>query len=230
MTSQSLPADGDPHRLLAEARDLARRVRVDQRVTWLPLLVLAVVTFAAIPVMRYGTHHIDCTQTGDLRVCKVTHPAAAIYWPIALLAAYAVIAAGYVRVARERGVGTRIRPYAVTGAAIAVAMTLIEVWIMHNLTVTPPNALPEYVNTAFRLIGMSGAIGIGLLVLAWLERSLALLLFTAAYLAVVLIPVTFGWRLGGATQVWAFLPTLTIDGGVLLLGAIGFALARRRQR
>ena len=72
MTSDSVPAGGDPRRLLADARDLARRVRLAQRVTWLPLLVLALVTFGAIPVYRFG-HPVlsDCQTVGDGQVCKV---------------------------------------------------------------------------------------------------------------------------------------------------------------
>ena len=49
MTTHSMAAGSDPRRLLAQVRHLARRVRVAQRVTRLPLLVLPVlvVTFGA---------------------------------------------------------------------------------------------------------------------------------------------------------------------------------------
>ena len=62
MTSDAVPAGGDPRRLLADARNLARRVRFAQRVTWLPLLVLAVVTFGAIP-FAWISHPIESNAT-----------------------------------------------------------------------------------------------------------------------------------------------------------------------
>ena len=34
MTTDSVPAGGDPRRLLSDVRTLAHRVRLDQRVTW----------------------------------------------------------------------------------------------------------------------------------------------------------------------------------------------------
>ena len=64
MATDSVPAGGDPHRLLAHSRHLAHRVRLAQRVTWFPLLVLAAVTFAAIPVDRYGHRVVNCRAVG----------------------------------------------------------------------------------------------------------------------------------------------------------------------
>ena len=72
-TESAYPGD-DPHRLLSNTRELAQRVREAQRATWLPLLLLAVVTFASIPVYRYGGHHDfgTCTEIGPgPRACAV---------------------------------------------------------------------------------------------------------------------------------------------------------------
>jgi hypothetical protein len=66
-------------------------------------------------------------------------------------------------------------------------------------------------------------------VLARLERDVALLWFTLGYIAVVLVPIDFGWGRNWSIHT-TFLPPQIIDGTVLLAGAIGFALARRRQR
>ncbi len=85
------------------------------------------------------------------------------------------------------------------------------------------------VQLLFRLLDPTGAIGLALLVLAWLERHLALLLFTLGYLAVVLVPINFGWGVHWGSQ-WHFAPMLVISGGVLLLGSAGFALAQRLRR
>lgn len=54
-----------------------------------------------------------------------------------------------------------------------------------------------------RLISPGAAIGVALLVLARAERNRALLLLTLGYLAVVLVPVRFGWVLDSP---WYILP------------------------
>ncbi|MER7459573.1 hypothetical protein [Micromonospora sp. NPDC126480] len=232
MTSDAVPADSDPRRLLDEVRGLARRVRLTQRVTWLPLLALAAVTFGAIPVSGWGpTITSDCRAVDGGQVCKVWQPALQLYWLAALLLAYVVIARGYLRVARARGVDTRVRPYVLTGVALSVALFAAVAagagaWIVPDPQLLDP-AAP--VQMLFRLLTPVGGIGLGLLVLAWLERHPTLLLFALGYLAVVLVPITFGWgaHWGGR---WQSAPILIITGSLLLVGSAGFALARRPGR
>jgi hypothetical protein len=227
MTTDSVHSGDDPRRLLSSTRELAQRVRKEQRATWFPLLVLAAVTFAAIPVLHYSGRHLGrCAATGPgLRVCIVYPNAQFVYWPIALVLAYVAIAAFYIRRSRARGIGTRVRPYAIAGIIIAAALTGAALWGVHH----PLSAL-NLVGLAglpLRLASPGAAIGLGLLVLAWAERNRALLLLTLAYLAVVLVPVT-----SGSIQhhpPWYSLP-LVFQGSVLLLGGIGFALAQRPLR
>ncbi|MEV6302109.1 hypothetical protein AB0M02_22025 [Actinoplanes sp. NPDC051861] len=228
MTTDSAPAGGDPRSLLSDVRTLAHRVRLDQRVTWFPLLVLAAATYIAVPIDWFGMQ-VDCTPDG---ACHFDRKGFVWYWPFALLIAYTLIAACYIRVARNRGVGARILPYAVTGAigaaVFSAAAILVRLYFAANPV--PENAppTPEWVLLFDRLIAPSGTIGIALLVLARLERNLALLAFTIGYLAVVLIPVNFGWVDHSSTRA-EFLPQQIINGTVLLLGAAGFALTRRRS-
>ncbi|MEV6814262.1 hypothetical protein [Micromonospora sp. NPDC051296] len=229
MTSDAAPAGGDPRRLLADARVLARRVRLDQRVTWLPLLVLAVVTFGAITAYRYGHVVSDCHAVNDGQVCKVWFQTVTFYWLAALVLAYVVIAGGYLRVARARGVDARVLPYAVTGVAlVGLGFAFAAVWVRLN-----PLAYPEepsaFAHFLFRLLDPPGAIGLALLLLAWLERHVALLLFAIGYLTVVLVPINFGWGAHWGPSTW-FVPQLVINGGALLLGSVGFALAQRLRR
>jgi hypothetical protein len=227
MTTETAYPGDDPQRLLSNTRELAQRVRKEQRATWFPLLVFAAVTFASIPVLRYGGHHLGpCRAVPGGRICKVYSTAEFVYWPIALVLAYAAIAAFYIRRSRARGVGTRVRPYAIAGIIIAVALTGVALWELHN---PPVDQNPMGLNgLPYRLASPGAAIGLALLVLAWAERNRALLLLTLAYLAVVLVPVTVGWV--HAPSPWFFLPPLVIDGSVLLLGGIGFALAQRPLR
>jgi hypothetical protein len=148
-----------------------------------------------------------------------------VYWPIALVLAYVAIAAFYIRRSRARGVGTRARPYAIAGIIVAVALTGVALWELHNPPAThDPLGL---IGLPYRLASPGAAIGLALLVLAWAERSRALLLLTLAYLAAVLVPITFGPDHFGPP--WYSYPVV-FQGTVLLLGGIGFALAQRPLR
>jgi hypothetical protein len=218
-----MPA-GDPRMLLADTRRLTRGVRADRRVTWLPLLVLGVVTLAAIPVYRLG-NVLECHADGS---CKLTQTTPVIYWPLALTLAYAAIAHWYRRVAQARGLGPRLLPYVLTGVAM-VAVFLAVQWVGHHyLAAHPPtHAFAPWIMRLDHLATPSGLIGLALLVLVRLERNFALLLFTLGYLAVVTAPAGYGWgdHFGGY---WFVGIPLLVNGGVLLLGALGFAQAQRR--
>jgi hypothetical protein len=225
-TETAYPGD-DPHRLLSNTRELAQRVRKAQRATWFPLLVFAAVTFASIPVYRYGGHHpATCVAVPGGRICTIYSNATFVYWPIALVLAYVAIAAFYIRRSRARGIETRVRPYAIAGIIIAVVLTGAALWELHNPSATGPVGLSGLGN---RLAAPACAIGLALLVLAWAERNRALLLLTFAYLAVVLVPISFGWVMDPLSH-WYFVPQMVIHGSVLLLGSIGFALAQRPFR
>jgi hypothetical protein len=225
MTTETAYPGDDPHRLLSNARELAQRVRKDQRATWFPLLVLAALTFASLPVRRYSGHHLDCWVAAGGRICRVYSDADFVYWPIALMLAYVAIVTFYIRRSRARGVGTRVRPYAIAGIIVTVALTGVALWELHN----PPVAQNPIglIGLPYRLASPGAAIGLALLVLAWAERNRTLLILTLAYLAVVLVPITFGPA--QFDPPWYSLPAVS-HGSVLLLGGIGFALAQRPLR
>ncbi len=226
-TDTAYPGD-DPRRLLSSTREPTRQVRKTQRATWFPLLVLAAVTFASIPVFRYGGHHlVACVDTGPgRRTCSVYTDAEFVYWPIGLVLAYVATAAFYIRRSRARGVETRVRPYALAGIVIALALTGLSFWGLHH----PPASDPlTWSRWPFRLVTPAGAVGLALLVLVWAERNLALLWLTLAYLVTVLVPVSYGLVTGPASP-WSFAPQIVVHGSVLLLGGLGFALAQRPLR
>ena len=201
-------------------------MRVDQRLTWVALLVLAVVTLVGIPFDWFGMK-LHCHPDGS---CEFARRGVLYYWPPALLVAYTAIAVFYVRAARARGVGARVLPYAITGALLTVAFT--AVWVAAALYFpSHPVRFPDWVLVLDRLVAPWGIIGVALLVLARLERNVGLLLFTLGYLALVLtLPTNFGlgpphWGI----RLELALPQLIV-GVVLLLGAVGFRVAHRRQR
>src|SRR3982751_920540 len=191
MTTDTVPAGSDPHRLLADTRRLARRVRLTQRVTWLPLLVLALVTLGSIPVTRWGyVVESNCESFNGGQACQVWMVSLAAYWLVGLAVGYAVIAVGYARVARARGVDARVLPYAIAGFGLVLTLTA-AFWIWGALAAPAPTDPPVggFVLTLLRLADFTGVIGLALLVLAWLERNVALLAFTVGYLVVVLVPI-----------------------------------------
>ena len=230
MTTNSMSADDDPRRLLADVRALAHRVRVDQRMTWAALLVLGVMTLLAIPFDWFGMK-VDCQPDGS---CAFARRGMLYYWPFAMVLGYVTIAVCYVRAARKRGLGTRVLPYAITGVVTTVVFPAawLAVTLYFRSHPYPDSPLPYWYVVLDRLVIPWGMIGVALLVLAWLERNVALLLFTAGYLALVLLvlpmnvgfgPPHFGIRSGTAA------PQLVV-GIVLLLGAAGFSRTGRQHR
>jgi hypothetical protein len=225
MTSRTAFSGDDPRQLLSGMLELTRQVRRTQRATWFPLLVLAVVTFAAIP-FRYSPHSLGtCAATGSARVCIAYPSALLVYWPTALVLAYAVIAAFYIRRSQARGVGTRVRPYVVAGIILALAMTGSLLWTLYHplaFTLSGPGPFSALHNS------YPFAIGLALVVLSGAERNEALLALALGYLAVVLVTATVGSVSGHG---WLGFPVqLVIPGSVLLLGGIGFLLAQRPWR
>ncbi|RKN48639.1 hypothetical protein [Micromonospora endolithica] len=231
MTTEPVSAGGDPRRLLSEVRSLAHRVRVDQRMTWVALLVLAGVTFVGIPFDWLGMT-VRCRPDSS---CEFARRGALYYWPPALLLAYAAIAVSYVRAARARGLGARVLPYVIAGAATTVVFT--AAWVAAPLYfASHPESMQRlsyWWLVLDRLVSPWSMIGIALVVLARIERNIGLLLFTLAYLALVLLvlPMNEGWGLAGWGLQAQFAVPQAISGAVLLLGAVGFfTAARRRQR
>jgi hypothetical protein len=224
MTSGAAFSGDDPRLLLSGTRELTRQVRRTQRATWFPLLVLAAVTFAAIP-FRYSPHRLGtCAATGLARVCTAYPPALLVYWPTALVLAYVVIAAFYIRRSQARGVGTRVRPYVVAGIILALAMTGSLVWTLYHplaFTLAGPGLFAGLHSYPF-------AIGLALVVLSWAERNGALLALALGYSAVVLLAIAVGSVSGHGAL--GFPVQLVIPGSVLLLGGIGFLLAQRPWR
>jgi hypothetical protein len=237
MTESASLGDNSARAQLSLSRDLARRVRREQRATWFPLLVFAVVTFLAIPVTRAGhATGLVCRDfagagTPDGRVCVAHNSAAYVYWPIALIAAYVLIAGFYIRMARKRGVGTRVRPYVITGLVLAIIAIAASIWESHRVLSGGYDFLGWHVQgpDLYRLIAPACAIGLALLVLAVVDRSPALLGVTIVYLVISIRRVDFGWTID-PTSAWNFAPHLVIAGSFLVLASAGFFLAQRPHR
>jgi len=230
MTPESVPPTDSPHDLLVAVRDLSRQVRSAQRGTWFPLLVFGVITLASIPIYRYAPRSkiLGTCRSGPQHtvLCSGTNPWAYAYWLVALIVAYVVIAAFYVRQSRRRGVGTPVRPYVIVGVILAVATAALTLWLAFH-TPIPASIESIHISLARRfahgLATPMTAIGLALLVLAWVERNRALLAYTVVYLAIVLAQAG---QITHSRSQWFFLPHLLIPAVILLAGSAGFALFR----
>jgi hypothetical protein len=243
MTDKQVPTADGPRQLLSTTRELTRRVRKAQRGTWFPLVLLGLVVAAATPFYRIGAHpRVTCGPVtvsgggGVARTCFVAFgwPAFA-YWIAALVLAYAVIAGFYLVRARRRGVGARILPYVMAG--IAAVVLYAALWaVQQHLVKAYLQSRNQTAMLAVHGLNPLLAIGMALFVLAWTERSWALLVFAAGYLAAALLPNLYsitrllaehGWMV---SRQWHFLPGLWLAGGVLLLGGAAFAVAERLRK
>lgn len=198
--------------------------------TWAALLVLAAVTLVAIPFDWLGMR-VDCGPDGG---CVFARRGMLYYWPPAMLVAYAAIAYCYVRAARARGLGTRVAPYVITGAVTTVVFPAAWFGMSAYLAAhpVPEGPLPYWWFALDRLVMPWAMIGVALLVLAWLERNVALLAFALGYL--VLVVLVLPLNVGVGPHHWGiraqFAVPQLIVGVVLLLGAAGFRAALRRHR
>lgn len=232
MTNSPGPAGDDARNLLSATRHLTRRVRLTQRGAWFPLLVFAAVTLGAAPFNRYGHHPVHCTASpGGGHVCIAYSELALWYWPVALLAAYVAISWFYLHRAHRRGVGTRVQPFVVAGAVLALLTTAWALWVYAHpafLAETLRIGSAQPATFLDRIASPAGAIGLALLLLAWIERSWPLLALTTVYLIVQTSTVGIGAHFSHPSP-WAFLPHLLADCAVLLIGGIILGLIQQTR-
>jgi hypothetical protein len=128
-------------------------------------------------------------------------------------------------------VGTRAQPYVVVGAVVTLLIGAWALWanthpafLAGTLRLQPGHAPRDFL---YRIASPAAAIGLALLLLAWIERSWTLFTVTVAYLVVAIATVGLG-RFTHPSP-WAFLPHLLVDAGALLVGGILLAATQRAQ-
>jgi hypothetical protein len=230
MTNESAPRASDPHELLASLRDLTSQVRAAQRGTWFPLLVFGLISLGVIPVAQHGGHSFGACSTtlgpgGQPTACKVYSVGPLVYWSVALVVAYGAIAGFYWYQARRRGVGTPVVPYVLVGLVIAGLVTAATLWSVYHPSAGGGSTLSQVLNQAHTPYT---AIGLALLVLAWVEGNAALSWFSVGYLVIVLMPASY--LTGDHPSLGSPVPRQLIIAGVLLLGSVAFAVSRRPYR
>ncbi len=227
--------DDDPREILAAQAGFVKEVRTSQRATWFPLIVLAIVTFLAIPIERLGRRTIgECgavtSASSTPHFCRIYSVSGLIYWPIALVIAYAVISNFYKIKSRELGVETSARKYVIPGAAIAILLSaasyLLFLFSSRQRSVLGIYFMDPSNSIIFRALAPAFSICLALLFLARFEKNNVLLVFDLLYGVLVLWPPIRGLH---RTGFWSLAPYRVIDGGVLLIVGILFSLTQRTE-
>lgn len=158
--------------------------------------------------------------------------AIALYWLIALPLSSLLIGWWYRRRARLRGVATSPAAYVVANLVLVALLVLASPGAVHLLHLPRGLAVPFVADLGLRGLTTLFTVGLGLLVLAYKERSRALGEFAVSFLALALLVnlydlENFTNRLGihVGPEVGAFVPGL-----YLALGGLGFAVTRRRAQ
>lgn len=224
-----------PGALLDDMDALRRRARADRHAYWFPLLVFGLATVAAAPLyvrLEYGpmvTHEDGTTvyyPSTDQRVGQ--------YWMIVLLGGALLTAWWYRRRGRRTGIEGRVGPALVAATLVTlgyVVVTLLPIGFF---------LWPIQVREFSALL----VLAVGLLALAWQERSrglgvTAVLFAVAAILAngynVENLAFRLGWDpfLAHPEQArFTQLPALLLPAAVLLTGgaAAGLQAWRARRR
>jgi hypothetical protein len=234
-----------PEQLLGQVKAVRRRTRFARHAYWFPLVLFGLLTCASIPFyiqrlpLRSGVFSIPgpagpaFLRFGYLGSYFTGY--SAYYWLAAILVGVAATALWYRWRGDRVGLRTPARGYVITGIVLLVLALLIPVLAAGGgglgfLRVLLPGDL--LIRGTFPLV----IIGIGLCFLAWAERSIALSVIAAGYLALSLVASLYdienvfydlGWNLSPAAT---GLPNVVLPALVLLLSGAGAWVVQRRQR
>jgi hypothetical protein len=233
-----------PEELLREARNARRRARRARHAYWFPLVLFGLLTCASIPfyLQRFPGRSGGYGVTGAARFFSsyylggfgfLTGFHLGYYWLAAMLVGLAATAVWYRMRGDRVGLRTPSRGFVITGLVLLVLALLIPVLAAHPgvgpVGVLMPGDLLLRGTFPFVLIG------IGLCVLAWAERSIALTVIAAGYLALSLVASLYdienifyrlGWNLSPEAS---RLPNVVLPALVLLLSGAGAWVVQRRR-
>ncbi len=253
----------EPEELLGELAAMRRRTRSARHAYWFPLVLFGLLSCAAVPLyvaaavphLRHcvvlAPGHARCslvsaavTSAGNEPVVLGGMPIGGNgfylgwYWLVALVLGYLLTVLWYRWHARQAGVQTSARGYLVIGVAATVLAVVIpplasQIGVVARLWRDIPGNLLIRGTFAFLIIAA------GLWVLAWAERSVALVITAAVYTGTALLASLYnvenilfrlGWRPGFGDLSLTAAPNVLLPAAVLLIaGAAAFAAQRPRR-
>ncbi len=213
--------------LLADVRALRRKARADRHAYWLPLLFfgLAIVASAPLYVQRI-VFSTDLNEANDLYEVAASSRLNE-YWSVVLLTGALLTVWWYQRQGRRTGIEGRVGPPLVAGALFLVVYTVLSA-----LPGAADYLWPLWLHHYTALLGVA----VGLLALAWQERSRGLWVVAVAFLGALVLAVwpdvigNLGLPTFGDPLRYEQLPALVLPALVLLTGGLVGALGSRRDR
>jgi len=226
--------------LLSEVARLRRQARSARHAYWFPLVIFGVLTCASVPFYIQGP-----ARGGAFRI-GLGYPFAlgglpglgggshlAYYWLAAIAVGLTLTGLWYRRHGRKVGVVTPSRGYLITGAVLVVLSLLPWLFLElgHSFLILMPGDL--FIRGTFPLV----IIALGFWMLAWAERSWALLAIVAVYTASALLASLYnienvlfrlGWHPAGSQWRLTALPNVLLPALVLLIAGAGAFLVQRR--
>lgn len=226
----------DPQELLDDVQRLRRRTRAAVQGAWFPLVVFGVVTLATIPLYR---RPFDYPRGGGFHAGPYVTPyyaglpgarsqvAAFAFWLVAAPVGYALCALWYRRRAQRLGLSFRWERWVAAGAGLFAVLVALYALPQHEAGV--PSSAVDFQIAASAALSPLVAVAVGLLVLAWVERSWAVGVAALLYGGLTLIVNTYGpgeippWivRPYGATRDFFVAPAHNL----ILLASLLFAAA-----
>jgi hypothetical protein len=232
----------EPQTVLSDLAALRRRARSARRAYWGPLVLFGLLTCAAAPLydsappMPRGIAEYTATAAAPTVLGGPginTSPYLGWYWLFALIGGYLLTMFWYRWHGRRAGVQTAARGYLVTGIVLTVAALLIP-FLSPLLS---PRLRWLWLGTDVLWLRGTFAfliIAAGLWVLAWAERSLALVITAAAYTGAVLLVSLYNIGNIGNIGNIAAVNVVVLPAAVLLIagaaaGRAAFVARRRVQ-
>jgi hypothetical protein len=223
-------APGAPASLLSDLGRLRKQARSARHAYWLPLLLFGLVIGASSPfylvTQPSQSDPVIWTESGTLAALSGMfdeNPAAqAIYWLLTIGAGLYVTWLWYRRHGRRVGLMTPARGFVIAGVIVGVLVIVLPAMQLLPGDLVVRGTLP------FLIIAAT------LWVLAWAERSRALLLVAALFTGTALLASLYNvenimYRLGWSTSVrFSTLPNILLPALVLLIsGACAYVMQRR---
>lgn len=241
---------GSQPELLGEMRALRRQARAARHAYWFPLILFGLLTCASVPFYiqpqpPQGSGGVVIYGNGPSLPFLGGSPGlvdsyVGLYWIAALVGGLLLTQLWYWWHARRIGLQTPARGYLITTAVLAVLAVVIPPlsqmrsphWLrfMHRLQVLWPGDLVVRGTFPFLIVA------VGLLALAWAERSRALavaaVIYTGAALLASLYDVSniiyrLGWNIPPSDE---SLPNVLLPAAVLLVAGAGAFAVQRRHR
>jgi hypothetical protein len=227
--------------LLGDLAELRRRAREDRHAYPFPLLFFGVASFLAVPL------HVPVEE--PTRAFAVRHPVLlALYWLVVLVAGGLATVWWYRRRGARVGIETSTRGYlgasaiGLSGPVVGVALealpfrfyseTGVGLIVLAVATVLWRRGAPRVATLTAAVLGTAVlqhdqpaiapfiAIGLGLVVLASLERSTRFTTTTAAYLVALCLSAAFTPLAVPNPTAWTTGSVVVLPGLVLLLGGL----------